>query len=99
GVLSDEMIARSLDQYSAAFGSALRTRWRLPLELRELIAAVYQYSTGVFTREMLAMNVAGEMGRLGDEESEFETLAKSKPARLLKINAADLQRLRKKVEG
>jgi len=99
GVLSDEGIARALEQYSAAFGSALRTRWRLPLELRELIAAVYQYSTGVFTREVLAMNVAGEMGRLGDEDSALQALAKSKPARLLKIEASDLERLRKKVEG
>jgi HD-like signal output (HDOD) protein len=99
GVLSDELISRSLNQYSAAFGSALRTRWRLPLELRELIAAVYQYNTGVFTREVLAMNVAGEMGRLGDDESALQQLAKSKPVRLLKITASDLERLRKKVEG
>jgi len=99
GVLSDEVIAGALNQYSAAFGSALRTRWRLPLELRELIAAVYQYNTGVFTREVLAMNVAGEMGRLGEEDSALQALAKSKPARLLKIDASDLDRLRKKVEG
>ncbi|MET0950405.1 MAG: HDOD domain-containing protein, partial [Pseudomonas sp.] len=46
GEMSDEQISQSLEQYSAAFGSALRTRWRLPLELRELIAAVYQYNTG-----------------------------------------------------
>jgi len=45
------------------------------------------------------MNVAGEMGRLGDEESALQALAKSKPARLLKIDASDLERLRKKVEG
>lgn len=99
GALGDDVIKRSLDQFSAAFGSALRTRWRLPLELRELIAAVYQYNTGVYTREVLAMNLAGEMGRLGDEESALQALAKSKPARLLKIDASDLERLRMKVEG
>jgi HD-like signal output (HDOD) protein/ActR/RegA family two-component response regulator len=99
GVLNDEVIAKSLAQYSAAFGSALRARWRLPLELRELIAAVYQYNTGVSTREVLAMSIAGEMGRLGDEAGGLEALAKSKPARLLKIDAAGLERLRVKVEG
>ncbi len=99
GVLNDELITRSLEKYAAAFGSALRTRWRLPLELRELIAAVHQYNTGVFTREVLAMNLAGEMGRLGDEQNAVQTLATSKPARLLKVEASDIERLRKKVEG
>ncbi|WP_342654196.1 HDOD domain-containing protein [Pseudomonas sp. F3-2] len=96
GTLDDATIARALEQYSAAFGSALRTRWRLPLELRELIAAVYQYNTGVYTREVLAMNLAGQMGRLGVEDP-LEALAKSKSARLLKIGASDLERVRNKL--
>jgi HD-like signal output (HDOD) protein/ActR/RegA family two-component response regulator len=98
GVLDDELIERSLEQYSAAFGSALRTRWRLPLELRELIAAVHQYNTGVLSREVLAMNLAGEMGRLGEEDA-LDALGKSKTARLLKVNVSDLERLRKRVQG
>jgi len=98
GELSDEQIRQSLEQYSAAFGSALRTRWRLPLELRELIAAVYQYNTGVYTREVLVMNLAGQMARLGNDDS-VTPLLKTKPARLLKMNVADLQRLRKKLTG
>lgn len=98
GVLDDELIERSLEQYSAAFGSALRTRWRLPLELRELIAAVHQYNTGVLSREVLAMNLAGEMGRLGEEDA-LDALGKSKTARILKVNVADLERLRKRVQG
>jgi HD-like signal output (HDOD) protein/ActR/RegA family two-component response regulator len=96
GTLDEAIIAHSLEQYAAAFGSALRTRWRLPLELRELIAAVYQYNTGVYTREVLAMNLAGQMGRLG-EEDPLEALAKSKSARLLKVNASDLERVRNKL--
>lgn len=96
GTLDDATIAHALEQYSAAFGSALRTRWRLPLELRELIAAVYQYNTGVYTREVLAMNLAGQMGRLGVEDP-LEALAKSKSARLLKIGASDLERVRNKL--
>lgn len=96
GKLDDATIAHALEHYAAAFGSALRTRWRLPLELRELIAAVYQYNTGVYTREVLAMNLAGQMGRL-NQEDPVEALAKSKSARLLKINASDLERVRSKL--
>ncbi|KPC57915.1 response regulator [Pseudomonas amygdali] len=98
GELNEDVIKQSLEQYSAAFGSALRTRWRLPLELRELIAAVYQYNTGIFTREVLAMNLAGQMARLGEEES-VNTLIKTKSAKLLKLSVGDLQRLRKKLTG
>lgn len=95
GTLDEAATARALAQYSASFGSALRTRWRLPLALRELIAAVYQYNTGVFTREVLAMNVAGQMGLLGLEDP-LEALAKSKSARLLKVSESDLERVRSK---
>jgi HD-like signal output (HDOD) protein len=95
GTLDEAATARALAQYSASFGSALRTRWRLPLALRELIAAVYQYNTGVYTREVLAMNVAGQMGLLGLEDP-LEALAKSKSARLLKVSESDLERVRSK---
>jgi HD-like signal output (HDOD) protein/ActR/RegA family two-component response regulator len=96
GALDEATIANALEHFAAAFGSALRTRWRIPLELRELIAAVYQYNTGVYTREVLAMNLAGQMGRLGQEDP-LEALAKSKSARLLKVNASDLERVRNKL--
>lgn len=98
GELNKTEVNQMLEQYSAAYGSALRTRWRLPLELRELIAAVYQYNTGVYTREVLALNLAGQMARLGEQES-VTTLIKSKPAKLLKLSVGDLQRLRKKLTG
>lgn len=98
GKLDDQQIAKALEQYSAAYGSALRVRWRLPLELRELTSSVYQYNTGVYTREVLVMNLAGHMARLGDEDS-VTSLLKTKPARLLKLTVADLQRLRKKLTG
>ncbi|WP_349971319.1 HDOD domain-containing protein [Pseudomonas caspiana] len=98
GKLDDQQIEKALEQYSAAYGSALRVRWRLPLELRELTSSVYQYNTGVYTREVLVMNLAGHMARLGDDDS-VTTLLKTKPARLLKLTVADLQRLRKKLTG
>lgn len=82
-------------EFSAAYGSALRTRWRLPLELRELIAATYQLGGGVYSREALVMNMAAQLARLSEHEG-LEDLAKSRTARLLKIGLPELVRLRKK---
>ncbi|MBD9566540.1 response regulator [Pseudomonas sp. PDM09] len=88
-------VGDALAEFGAAYGSALRTRWRLPLELRELIAAVYQFGGGVYSREALVMNMAAQLARLTEHEG-IETLAKSRTARLLKIGLPELMRLRKK---
>jgi HD-like signal output (HDOD) protein len=90
-----EEVGDALAGFGAAYGSALRTRWRLPLELRELIAAVYQFGGGVYSREALVMNMAAQMARLTEHEG-IEDLAKSRTARLLKIGLPELMRLRKK---
>ncbi|UVM05272.1 response regulator [Pseudomonas laurylsulfatiphila] len=90
-----EEVGEALVEYGAAYGSALRTRWRLPLELRELIAAAYQLGGGVYSREALVMNMAAQMARLTEHEG-IEELAKSRTARLLKIGLPELMRLRKK---
>ncbi|MDY7562409.1 HDOD domain-containing protein [Pseudomonas sp. 10B1] len=95
GQLDEDAVELALTHFSAGFGSALRTRWRLPLELRELVAAVYQFSAGVQSREALVMAVAAQLAQLGPEE-EVDTLANSKAARLLKVGASELSRLRKK---
>lgn len=95
GALDDqEEIGDALDEFSAAYGSALRTRWRMPLELRELIASVYALGGGVYSREALAMNLAAQLARLGSHEGA-EEVARSKTARLLKIGLPELARLRK----
>ena len=95
GELDDqEQIGNALAEFAAAYGSALRTRWRLPLELRELIAAVYQLGGGVYSREALVMNMAASLARLTEHE-DVEALAKSRTARLLKIGLPELMRLRK----
>ena len=95
GALDDlEEVGEALAEFGAAYGSALRTRWRLPLELRELIAAVYQFGGGVYSREALVMNMAAQLARLGEHEG-LEALAKSRTARLLKIGLPELMRLRK----
>ncbi|WP_043229310.1 response regulator [Pseudomonas sp. CF161] len=95
GELDDqEEIGDALDEFGASYGSALRTRWRLPLELRELIASVYQLGGGVYSREALVMNLAAQLARLRPSEG-VEDIAKSKTARLLKIGLPELMRLRK----
>jgi len=94
GALDDEVIGESLHALGAAYGSSLRTRWRLPLELRQLIAAVYSLEGGVYSREALVMNLAAQMARLTEHEG-LEALAGSKTARLLKVGLSELMRLRK----
>ncbi|MHC8392153.1 HDOD domain-containing protein [Pseudomonas sp. LB3P93] len=88
-------VGDALADFGAAYGSALRARWRLPLELRELIAAVYQLGGGVYSREALVMNIAAQLARLTEHEG-IEVLAKSRAARLLQIGLPELMRLRKK---
>jgi HD-like signal output (HDOD) protein/ActR/RegA family two-component response regulator len=89
-----EEVGEALAEFGAAYGSALRTRWRLPLELRELIASVYQLGGGVYSREALVMNMAAQMAHLTEHEG-VEELAKSRTARLLKIGLPELMRMRK----
>ncbi|MGX0893546.1 HD-like signal output (HDOD) protein/CheY-like chemotaxis protein [Pseudomonas sp. ADAK2 TE3594] len=90
-----EEVGDALAEFGAAYGSALRTRWRLPLELRELIAAVYQLGGGVYSREALVMSMAAQLAHLTEHEG-IEALSKSRTARLLKIGLPELMRLRKK---
>jgi HD-like signal output (HDOD) protein/CheY-like chemotaxis protein len=90
-----EEVGNVLEQFGAGFGSALRTRWRLPLELRELIAAVYGLGGGVYSREALVMNMAAQMAHLTEHEG-LEELARGRTARLLKIGLPELMRLRRK---
>ncbi|MGH8345690.1 MAG: HDOD domain-containing protein, partial [Pseudomonas sp.] len=63
-----EQVGEALAEFGAAYGSALRTRWRLPLELRQLIAAAYQLGGGVDSREALVMNMAAQLARLNEHE-------------------------------
>ncbi len=94
GVLEEGQVDKALKEFGAAYGSALRTRWRLPLELRELIAAIYSLGGGVYGRDTLAMNLAGQLARLEPGES-LEPIANGKTARLLKMSLPELTRLRR----
>ncbi|WP_068828981.1 HDOD domain-containing protein [Pseudomonas sp. BMS12] len=84
GELSDGQIAASMKQRASGFGSALRMRWRLPLGLRELIAAFYQLGSGVFSREALVLNLCAVL-LAQPVEGSLETLLESRPARLLRL--------------
>ena len=71
GDLIEAQVTAAMSQFAAGFGSALRTRWRLPLELRELIAATYQLGGGVYSREALVLSLAAQWARLpADEDPE-----------------------------
>jgi HD-like signal output (HDOD) protein/ActR/RegA family two-component response regulator len=92
GKLDEKELEAALHKYAAPFGSALRTRWRLPLELRQLIAAVYQLDSGVYSREALVLNLAAQAAPLGAEQS-FSPLAEHKSARMLHVDVATLEQL------
>lgn len=86
----DAQITAALSQFAAGFGSSLRTRWRLPLELRELIAATYQLGGGVYSREALVLSLAAQWARLPADEDP-EALLDSRAARLLRVSAEHLR--------
>lgn len=88
GALSEREVDAALAEHGASFGSALRTRWRLPLELRNLIAAAYALSGGVLSREALIVNLAANAARL--PEAELPSLAEHKAVRMLQLTPAQL---------
>ncbi|BAN45859.1 putative two-component response regulator [Metapseudomonas resinovorans NBRC 106553] len=92
--LTAEQVDDALREHAAPFGSALRTRWRLPLELRQLIAAAYQLGGGVYSRDALILHVAKLVAELPEGEDATQ-LAKHKAARMLDLDAAVLASLPK----
>lgn len=92
--LTDEQVEDALRKHGASFGSALRTRWRLPLELRQLIAAVFQLGGGVYSKDALILHIAKLAAEL-PEDGDASQLAKHKAARMLGLDAALLASLPK----
>ncbi|WP_271410046.1 HDOD domain-containing protein [Pseudomonas sp. Q1-7] len=92
--LSAEQVEDALHAHAAPFGSALRTRWRLPLELRQLIAAAFQLGGGVYSKEALILHVAKLACDL-PEDVDPSGLAGHKAARMLDLDAALLASLPK----
>jgi HD-like signal output (HDOD) protein len=92
GELTDQMIRHNLQRRAAGFGSALRIHWRLPIALRELIAAFYSLGSGVFSREALVLNLVNQALSLGNQQQPTELL-EARCARLLRLDAGLLARL------
>lgn len=92
GALDELSIDSSLQRHSAGFGGAMRTRWRLPLDLRQLIGAAYQLGSGVYSREALIMNLAAQLAAQTPEDPP-QALAETKAARMLGLDKATLARL------
>lgn len=85
GELPDEELPALLQEQAAGFGSALRIQWRLPLGLRQAIAAYYGLGAEVFTREALVLNLTGLLLGLPADASP-EILAEVRSVRLLRID-------------
>ncbi|PZP77668.1 MAG: hypothetical protein DI592_16760 [Stenotrophomonas maltophilia] len=92
GALDELSIDSSLQRHSAGFGGAMRTRWRLPLDLRQLIGAAYQLGSGVYSREALIMNLAAQLAAQTPGDPP-QALAETKAARMLGLDKATLARL------
>ena len=92
GELSDEQIEHAMQRRSASFGSALRSRWRLPFGLRELISAFYGLGSGVFSREALLLNLSGLLLALAASEQPA-SLAEARCVRMLRLDLRLLERL------
>ncbi|WP_462380577.1 HDOD domain-containing protein [Pseudomonas sp. Marseille-QA0892] len=91
GELDDAQIAESLRAHAAGFGGALRVRWRLPLELREIIGAAWVLGGGVYTREVLILHVAARYARMDGDD--LEAILETKAARMLGLKADMLERV------
>jgi len=91
GELTEDEILYALRECSASFGSTLRAQWRIPLRLRQLIAAFYSLGAEVFTREALVLNVTGSLLRL-PPSSLIDELLQDRAVRLLRLDEAILER-------
>lgn len=88
----EEPLEALLEKHSAGFGSSLRIRWRLPLGLREPIAAFYYLANGVYSREALVLALCAELMNL-PEGTAPASLAESRTGRLLCIQPMVLDAL------
>jgi len=84
GVLGDEALAQLVAERAASFGSALRARWRLPLELRRLIAAYYALESGVYSPEALVMHLTRQITEL-PTGADPTSLLEHRTARMLSL--------------
>lgn len=69
GELGDEEINRMLAEWARKLGNSMKIQWRLSLEMRELIGAVYLLRKGSVAQDHVIMNAAGMVAN-GEGESD-----------------------------
>lgn len=90
GELDEAALQRALRERAAGFGSALRTQWRLPLGLRQLIRAFYSLGAEAFTSEALVLNLSRLLLEL-PPDADVAVLANERAVRMLRIDPALLR--------
>jgi len=91
GELPEAALQRALRERAAGYGSALRTQWRLPLGLRQVISAYYTLGAGAFSREALVLNLTRLLTEL-PTEAVPASLAGERTVRLLRLDPDLLSR-------
>lgn len=89
-VLDEAVIDQLMVVRAAGFGSALRAQWRLPLGLRQLIAAYYALNAGVFSHEALVLNLTHQLLQL-PADVRPSSLADERTVRILGLAPALLE--------
>lgn len=85
GQIDEAAVERALVSYSLEFSAELQRHWRLPLELRELVAAVHSLH-GVLPKPSLILHLAAQAASLAADE-ELEALVEHKAGRMLGLEA------------
>ena len=69
GSLAEEQIDQALADWAQQLGNSVKIQWRLSLEIRELIGAIYLLQRGTVSRDRLIMRAAAFIAS-GDEQSD-----------------------------
>lgn len=85
GMVDEAAVERALARYSLEFSTELQRHWRLPLELRELVAAVHSLH-GVLPKPSLILHLAAHAASLTADE-ELEALVEHKAGRMLGLES------------
>ncbi len=85
GAIDEAALERALLSYSLEFSAELQRHWRLPLELRELVAAVHSLH-GVLPKPSLILHLAAQAANLAPGEA-LDDLLEHKAGRMLGLEA------------
>ncbi len=71
-----QSVERLITRWGPEYGNRLRVRWRLPLQLRELMGATHRLPDDHRTQDMLLMRLAGMLGQNEAVSEEMKRLAR-----------------------